>query len=158
MSGIAGLSKRGQQLYHFILRGIREGYKPTEFLELLRKQGLSYRMTDFYKDWKILSGEALRHDTMKHVPRDKVISDRLYTPAAYWAKAPYETRFYFEYVDMDTGEIRSGYTTVLHEAPMKRKDLEAIAEETIRIRAENYEGSSNIRIRKLYPVGGYKWA
>ncbi len=39
---------------------------------------------------------------------------------------------------------------------MRRADLEEMAEETIKIKAFRYEERENIKLLKLYPVGGFK--
>ncbi len=156
MTWIYGLSEAGKKVYHFLISGIRQGLPGTKILDELRKHGLGYRIQDFYNDLRILKGEILRHDTMKYVPKDRIISEKLYTPAVYTAKGNFITRFYIELRNIMTGETYIEYTSVVHDTPMRRMDLEKLAEETIKIKYTDYLGITEVEITKIMPVGGYR--
>lgn len=155
MSFIHGLSKAGQRVYHFLIEGLKRGLSGTEIMEILREHGLGYRLTDFYNDLRILRGEMKRWDTMKHVPRDKVITERLYTPTTTPLPAKFSTVLRVEYQDVETGEIGETYVTVHHDAPMRRRDLEELAISTVLSDVEEYTGCTRIRIRKVIPERGF---
>lgn len=156
MGWIYGLSEGGKRAYHFLIQGIRQGLSGAEILRTLRQHGLGYRIQDFYNDLRILTGEARKWDTMKFVPRDKVITEKLYTPATYMAKGNFITRFEVEVLDEETGEIKILYTSVIHDTPMTRRELEEIAKETIEVRLVKYEGMMKPKVLKIMPVGGYR--
>ncbi|MEM2506957.1 MAG: hypothetical protein QXF61_07950 [Nitrososphaeria archaeon] len=156
MSFISGLSEAGKKAYHFILRGLTEGLSGTEILKILREHGLGYRLSNFYNDLRILKGETTKWDTIKYVPRDKVISDKLYTPTELTGLNKYITICKVEYVDVMTGEKRKSHIAVGHDAPLRRKDIEEMAEETINYSPLQYLETELYEVISIKPVRGFK--
>lgn len=156
MSFISGLSEAGKKAYHFILRGLTEGLSGTEIMKILREHGLGYRLSDFYNDLRILKGESIKWDSMKFVPRDKVISDRLYTPTELVSLNKYVTICEVEYIDTLTGEKKKSYVAVGHDAPLRRRDIEELAEETINYSPLQYLETEVYKIINVKPVRGFK--
>ncbi|MEM1710623.1 MAG: hypothetical protein QW820_07010 [Sulfolobales archaeon] len=156
MGFIQFLSKAGQRVYHFLIKGIQEGLSGTEIMKTLRERGLGYRLTDFYNDLRVLKGEISKWDTMKFVPKDKVISERLYTPVTTTYPAKFATVFRIEYMDEATGLKDVRYVTVNHDAPMRRNDLEEKAVDTFYTDLEGYEAYGLIRILRVIPERGFR--
>jgi hypothetical protein len=149
------LSQKGKQLYHFILSGIQQGKSGAEILRALRELGMGYRTQDFYNDLRIIKGETLKWETMKNVRRDAVISPDLYTPSSV-AKRNYVTKFLVEVENMYTHEKHQVYVSVLHDAPMKRIELEEIAKDIVSQHVFEYEKYEYWRFSKVMPVQGFR--
>ncbi len=147
-----GLSEKGRQLWGFLERMFREGYSATEALETLREHGLGYRMTDFYKDWRIISGAVEKADRMKYVRRDYVISERLYTPGESRTGKRFVTTMKVKALDLITGETQDVYVKIGHDVPMIRADLEEMAKDITRrynqlpLEAMPVGGIRNVRV------------
>ncbi|MEM4979010.1 MAG: hypothetical protein QXZ58_08320 [Candidatus Nezhaarchaeales archaeon] len=156
MAWISGLSKAGQRVFHFLIKGIQEGLSGTEIMHILRQHGLGYRLSDFYNDLRVLKGETLRWDTMKYVPRDKSISERLYTPTTTTGPTRFVTVFEAKIQDTITGEVYTTYLSVNHDYPMRRSELEEQAESTLHQNPEGYDLPFSIRVLKLTPVRGFR--
>lgn len=156
MAYFMGLSEKGRQVWHVLYRGVKEGLSGTEIMRILREQGLGYRLADFYNDLRLIKGETLKHETMKYVRRDYIISERLYTPSPHTGKFKFITNYRIDYIDLITGEKGTMYTSIGHDAPMRRKDLDELALQTAGIRLPGYEGIQLYEITRVIPVGGYK--
>lgn len=152
---IPGLSEGGRRALSFILKGLEEGLSGKKIIELLREHGLGYRLSDFYNDLRILKGEMKRWDTMKYVPKDKVISEKLYTPTEKMGKNKFITVFKLDVVDLLTGEKRIEHVSVGHDFPMRRKDLEEMAIKAITGKPERYDLSPLVEVIKIMPVKGF---
>lgn len=156
MGFIQFLSKAGQRVYHFLIDGLKKGLPGTEIMKTLRQHGLGYRLQDFYNDLRILKGEMEKWDTMKFVPRFKVISDKLYTPSEKVSKN-FMTVFEITYFDPEVGEYISQHVAVGHNAPMRRADLE---QEALNVfcRYPKFDSVEECRnsIAKIMPVRGFK--
>lgn len=124
-------------------------------MKILREHGLGYRLTDFYNDLRILRGEALRWDTMKYVPREKVITERLYTPTTTPLPTRFSTILRVEYQDTETGETGETYITLHHEAPLRRIELEEMAAKTVLEESEEYTGYTRIKVLNVVPERGF---
>lgn len=155
MSFIYGLSKAGQKVYHFLIEGIEKGLSGTEIMSILREHGLGYRLSDFYSDLRILRGEMTRWDTMKYVPKGKVISERLYTPTTTPLPTKFSTTVRVYYFIPETGEKDSQCVTVHHDTPLRREEIETLAEEIFRKNVVDYTGYEDVEILKLVPERGF---
>lgn len=156
MSFISGLSKMGQKVYQFILRGLSEGKSGIEIMKTLREQGLGYRLSDFYNDLRLLKGETVKWDTMRYVPREKVVTERLYTPTEKPIPTNFLTIMRIDYIDLMTMKKNYVYVSVHHEAPMKRIDLENEALLTIYERSVDYGILFDYKIINIVPERGFK--
>lgn len=155
MSFITGLSRAGQRVYHFLIEGLKQGLSGTEIMKILREHGLGYRLTDFYNDLRILRGEMMRWDTMKYVPREKVITERLYTPTTTPLPSRFSTVMRVEYINLETGEEGETYITLHHDTPLKRLELEEMAAKAVLEESEEYTGYTHIKVRKVVPERGF---
>lgn len=155
MGFIQFLSRAGQRVYHFLLKGIQEGLSGTEIMKMLRERGLGYRLTDFYSDLRILKGEMGKWDTMKFVPKDKVISERLYTPVMTTYPTKFTTVFRIEYIEKTTGQKGERFIAVNHDAPMKRRELEEVAVSTFYEDLEGYGVFGDIEVTRVVPERGF---
>lgn len=156
MGFILGLSRAGQRVYQFLLRGIKEGLPGTKIMEELRKHGLGYRLQDFYNDLRILRGEIKKWDTMKFVARNKVISEKLYTPVETPLKYKFTTVMRVEYINLDTGEKEEMYIGINHDNPMRREDLEEMALRIAQEQLEEYTGVTRGKILRAIPERGFR--
>lgn len=86
---LAKLSSQGRRVYHILLAMAERGYSGRRALEELRRLGLGYRMTEFYRDWAAITGHAQRADRVKHVPKNKRISLDLHTPSTWLRPGEY---------------------------------------------------------------------
>lgn len=152
----SSLSPGGRRAFAFILKGIREGLSGAEILRQLRAHGLGYRTSDFYNDLRIIQGAEKAWDTMKHVPKDKIITERLYMYNPEIRANNFITRFQVEYIDPVTGEKMTDYVSVAHESPMRRIDLEEEAKEAIQCKYGDYEVCVPLQITRIIPVGGFR--
>jgi len=152
---IFGLSKKGQELFHFLIKGLQEGKSGLQILKELRELGLGYRTQDFYNDLRIVKGEILKWETMKFVKRDAVISESLYTPSER-AKTPFVTKVRVEIENVLTGERKEIYVSVTHDTPLKRRDIEEMAKYMISVNIPEYEKWDVWRYRVVTPVAGFR--
>ena len=150
------LSAHGRKVYQFILSGIQRGLSGAQILRELRELGEGYRIQDFYNDLRIIKGEAARWDTMKYVRRDRVISADLYTPTTTPLPHNFITRFRVDYVDLQTNELKTLYTSVGHDIPMRRADLEDMIMMKLDEVMNVYENVMNYRIVRVMPVSGWR--
>lgn len=146
----------GQKVYQFLVKGIQEGLSGTEIMKILREKGLGYRLQDFYNDLRILKGEIQKWDTMRFVPKEKIISERLYTPTTSPLPTKFSTIFRIDYYDPETGKKNSSYITIHHDTPMRRQDLEEMAMKTFLEGVEDYTGQTSVQILKIVPERGFK--
>jgi hypothetical protein len=156
MSVFELLSEAGRRLYQFLLKGLNEGKSGAQILRELRELGEGYRIQDFYNDLRILKGETERWDTMKHVRRDRTISEDLYTPLRFSGPGLFMTRFRVMIRDMQTGERIELYTSIFHGAPMLRGELEELVTEKINYMIEHYPSAFNWAIENITPVQGFR--
>jgi len=153
---ILGLSEHGRRLSGFLISALEKGLSGRQILEILRRQGLGYRMTVFYQDLRILKGVVEVAEAMKYVPKDKVISDRLYVPANLKVPQRYITKFRVEVENVITGERKTTYFTIAHDVTLPRSVLEAMVEEAYESWITESPQFSVERIVSIMPVGGMK--
>ncbi|MEM1726592.1 MAG: hypothetical protein QXH85_05690 [Candidatus Bathyarchaeia archaeon] len=155
MGWFGGISEAGKRVFNYLIKGIQEGLSGTEIMRVLREHGLGYRLSDFYNDLRILKGETLKWDTMKYVPRDKMISERLYTPTLRGGERKFLTVFEATVYDPSTGERFTTYVSVGHDTPMRRIELEEEARELLETKPELYQMEYGYVVEKLIPIRGY---
>jgi len=155
MVWFGGISEAGKRVINYLLKGIQEGLSGTEIMRILREHGLGYRLSDFYNDLRILKGETMKWETMKYVPKEKVISERLYTPTLKAGERKFLTVFEAIVYDPLTGERFTTYVSVGHDAPMKRAELEEEARELLEAKPKLYQMEYGYVVERLMPVRGY---
>jgi hypothetical protein len=153
---ILGLSENARRLSGFLTSALQKGLSGREILDMLRRQGLGYRTSIFYQDLRILKGYFEVSEAMKFVPRDKVISDRLYAPASLKVPEKYVTVFRADIRNILTGEAKTKFFTVAHDVPLPRWVLEGMVEENFSSWTETYPEYSLETIEALTPIRGLK--
>jgi len=149
---LAGLTARGKALSGFIRSAIERGLGANETLELLQKQGLGYRRTDFLSDFRILKGAAEKGGLMKYVPYDKVMSPDLYPQGSIYEPYNMLTTVRVEGYDAKTGKFKEFYVTLGHDQPVTRREIEVEIERRKGTWDELYK--EFFIIERMIPVGG----
>jgi len=72
------LSKKGARIQILMSWAIREGYKKTQFYNMIKGTPVGYRKKDVLRDWDILVGRIRTEETLKYVGKDKRIGEQLY--------------------------------------------------------------------------------
>jgi len=125
---LKGLSAKGIEFSNFILRCIREGYSATRTLRELREVfGTAYRMTDFYRDFRILSVAEKDWSVMERIPKHELIRREYYKEANLSPEHVMITKARCTF-RTSWGEIKEVYVSVSHDRLITREELEHLVE------------------------------
>jgi len=122
---------------------------------VLKQYGLSYRRQDMLNDWNIIKGYEKMRNTMKYVPRAKLISDKLYIPTSKPLPKKYTTKFYVKVLNRRTKAVEPRFAVIRHDSTLRRQDLE---EDVMKMFEQAKEvGSEDVDILSLMPIAGWKY-
>ena len=139
-------------------RGYGSGQAYEEYMRVREYIPRQYRIrkTDFLRLYREYANIEMRHRQLRSVRRDRIPSERLYSPRPLYTHRRYHTILKFEGYDKTTGEPITAYYTFTHDTLMRRGELEERALEWIKTieggspkewkRATVWEGYRNINV------------
>jgi len=148
----------------FLPKAIMQGWRKWSFYKELRRQGLSYRMIEYSRDWDYWKKVLEESQRMRYTRRDAVISEERYVPNYWRKKGGYQTVFRVDVFDRRTNQEKRIYVTVAHEhyewgklvpdreQVFTRAELEGRVYDLLEYRVQ----AGEIEIRGLTPVMGWK--
>lgn len=152
---IEGLSEKGAKVFNFLIKGVREGLSGRQVLEALRSQGLGYRMSDFYRDFRLVKAAEGKWDTMKWTPHDRFIPEEYYKKAKAPLRANYMTTVKIRALDKETGEVKDRFVSIFHDRPKTREELEEEAINLMQSESEELEPIEAMPVKAL--ASPVKW-
>ena len=102
----------------------KEGYTGADVLRVLQDAGIGYRRTDFYADWRRITGRPAKEDLLKYVPKKYRPPSHLIESVPEYLSRQFRCDFTVKGHDTLTGEdIDTGYSLAKDELAAIR-DLE----------------------------------
>lgn len=124
---------------------IEEGYANTEITNILRREGLSYRNQDMFRDINLYRLENFGATQIKGIGFDTPIPDRLMRDRPNNSGYEYSAVVKYAYIDAGTGiEVQSGTTLYYNEQPSQAQVMAdfAIRSESLQNLYSNIEAIS----------------
>ena len=107
-------------------RGYGSGQAYEEYMRVREYIPREYRIrkTDFLRLYREYAGIEMRHRQLRSVGRDRVPSERLYSPRPLYTGRRYHSVLRVRGVDLETGEEVTQFFTVAHDTLMRRSEIE----------------------------------
>lgn len=98
------LSPKGQRVWMFYERGLREGLSFNEIIRIVREAGLGYRRTEMLADLRKMAAYLGRWDWLQRRPRHLQIPEEAFAPTRTPTPQPYMVTVEGEVFNPYTGE------------------------------------------------------
>ena len=121
-------------------RGYGSGQAYEEYMRVREYIPRQYRIrkTDFLRLYREYANIEMRHRQLRSVRRDRIPSERLYSPRPLYTHRRYHSVVRVRGIDVETGEEVIGHFTLAHDSLMPRGEIEERALELVKSREEGY--------------------
>ena len=121
-------------------RGYGSGQAYEEYMRVREYIPREYRLrkTDFLRLYREYAGIEMRHREIRSVGRNRIPSERLYSPRPLFTGRRYHSVCKVIGYHKDTGERVEQFFTLSHDTLMKRKEIEERLLELVKAREGNY--------------------
>jgi len=122
-------------------RGYGSGQAYEEYMRVREYIPRQYRIrkTDFLRLYREYAGIEMRHRQLRSVGRDRIPSERLYSPRRLYTGRRYHSVVRVRGIDLQTGEEVTAHFTLAHDTLMRRGEIEERALELVRSREGRYD-------------------
>ena len=124
----------------WVSRGYGSGQAYEEYMRVREYIPREYRLrkTDFLRLYREYAGIEMRHRELRSVGRNRIPSERLYSPRPLFTGRRYHSVCKVIGYHKDTGERVERFFTLSHDTLMKRKEIEERLLELVKAREGNY--------------------